>query len=985
MAKSSRQTIYSNEDLNKPITGSKSRVYTNKDLNVQDDFEPDSSDNEIDDFQPDDFEPEVAPQSNISTISPNKSFLESMTSTPEFINRASEGMNKAISRPELDMGDSNYAETPANMLDLVKGFLNPVDVATTALTGGAGLARRAGLSLVSKLMRGGAGIAGTAGVAHGGQNVYEGLSEGNNLQTFTGATEMLGNAIPASNIVKPAIRGAGVVTEAAGKGLQNYPLTDWLPGSRLVVPPAVRRLDKNLISGAAGRGLESVGSKMRNIGRTESPPIVPPVDDILNEPSVMPKRNMRERIQEIEELPEQVMNEGAPEVQLSQNPFKSVSEGIDFLNDNSSQVTPSAIPPRLMKDYKWGDYPEDSAPMSPSAIEAMEQVRPTKPAVRLNPDGTYTRFDTGEIVDSRGRPMATPTEPMIEPISQVPTRVADPIAASTEAIGGKGGKPIIKTVTEIDGTNRVWIDGVEQTQHFGPGGPTNSDIAQLHRVVADPQSFRRLQQLKNEQAQHIASEPKNVTPKAKEITIKNAPPNQRAKVMRGQHDAVDIFFENANDRRVFGAGQNMFTSGKVTNPALIQTYTDVTTTIAKEYGLPIEKARELVTGYNRRLRELSKDMPKRGEDLNFKAPSFETFMDSALRGKQPTHPLNIVKKETGSVTIKNPVLKQLGSNKETMPRDIFDKLISEGWTVKGATLSQAWPPGNPKHPSVRVVQISGTDKRPMIFEPPKSTHPMNIKGEKGSVTIRQGDKKFTVLIKPTEGDLVTKKLGPFKTIEEARIAAKKEALNSGAKEHQLWEGDEAYNKYMKVRGSIGAKGRMWAADIIDFEIDNPHPLNPTGEKGSVTIRQGSENPYKKNRVDTPVSQENPGTQSYADELLEYTTKGEPGVSIKDMTPSIKDTTKFRKDYEIAYRNPQGKPVAVARYRHYPGDVFDITDLALDKNAGLLRGKALNSIVDKLQEMGITNVTGSVSPGFLNYINKKLDKSIKSKAFTDSIN
>lgn len=79
-----------------------------------------------------------------------------------------------------------------------------------------------------------------------------------------------------------------------------------------------------------------------------------------------------------------------------------------------------------------------------------------------------------------------------------------------KVIKPNNGKPKVKVVTEIDGTNRVWINDVEQTKNFGPGGPTNAEITQLYRRVDDPKSFRRLDELKQQQADKLKAEPISV-------------------------------------------------------------------------------------------------------------------------------------------------------------------------------------------------------------------------------------------------------------------------------------------------------------------------------------------------------------------------------------------------------------------------------------------------------------------------------------------
>lgn len=117
----------------------------------------------------------------------------------------------------------------------------------------------------------------------------------------------------------------------------------------------------------------------------------------------------------------------------------------------------------------------------------------------------------------------------------------------------------------------------------------------------------------------------------KEVTIENAPPNRRAKIMRGMNDPVDVLFADDGSREIFGAGQRLFSANKAPNPALVQRFTDASNRISKDYGLPIEQARKVIGDYNAKIRSLSKEAPKYGEGLNIKAPSFDEFVKSVFK------------------------------------------------------------------------------------------------------------------------------------------------------------------------------------------------------------------------------------------------------------------------------------------------------------------------------------------------------------------
>lgn len=456
---------YTNKDLGKPLSkrpGSLSKVYTNKDLKVDDDFEPDDSDFVADSSEEtDDFQPDESPSNNISVVAENapdswsEGFINSITSG-EALGAGLSGLKGFAKGATFDI--------PESIIGGIKGAYNLVtDPINTIKSIPPGI--KAMMELTEQA---------------GARPEEFGRMMG----------QMTGQPLTTAGLVKAApsiTRGAGAVLEPTGRMMRRHqPLT----GMPIISPFAGRNLQK--LERYAGRGLENVGQRMRQVGK---PNRVKAINDKVSEPGDSP------------------LVEGQP------------------------------ISPDMELSYR--------KPLVKEPVAA-----PTKPKVRLNPDGTYTNLDTGEIFDSTGKPMALPSEAPITKDSSFfnQNRSLDK-------------RPLRERISEIEGL---------------PEQAPNNPLAALEAPSLE------------EEIQNILNQSKN----------------------------------------------------------------------------------------------------------------------------KSQHPLDI-KGEKGSVTVKNSILKQLGSNKQTMPRDIFDKLISEGWTVKGATLDQAWPPGNPKHPNVRVVQISSSDKRPMIFEPPK--------------------------------------------------------------------------------------------------------------------------------------------------------------------------------------------------------------------------------------------------------------------------
>jgi len=97
-----------------------------------------------------------------------------------------------------------------------------------------------------------------------------------------------------------------------------------------------------------------------------------------------------------------------------------------------------------------------------------------------------------------------PAEMVPTPPPAPPPVAAAPPASAVAPIPPPKAKPVIRSATDIKGNNRVWINDVEFTDRFGPGGPTMSEIHTLRRQAADPESFRRLAELKGEEFVDLA-------------------------------------------------------------------------------------------------------------------------------------------------------------------------------------------------------------------------------------------------------------------------------------------------------------------------------------------------------------------------------------------------------------------------------------------------------------------------------------------------
>lgn len=123
----------------------------------------------------------------------------------------------------------------------------------------------------------------------------------------------------------------------------------------------------------------------------------------------------------------------------------------------------------------------------------------------------------------------------------------------------------------------------------------------------------------------------------------------------------------------------------------------------------------------------------------------------------------------------------------------------------------------------------------------------------------------------------------------------------------------------------------------------------------------------------------PESPDYTSKVLEAagTNKEKPGLSVED-----KEGFKH-----VVYRNKDGEPVAVAKVVTDSNGKSSIQDLAADKTKGLLTGRAMMHVGDKLQELGATESAGTISPDAQNFLDRMKGSPKKIKAaseFADSV-
>jgi hypothetical protein len=445
---------------------SKSRVFTNADLPIQPQMGPPApieDDFIADDFEQDSAEDDFIPDDN-STQTEQVSKRGMGLSQPEtfaggFVQSLLGGEALDVSKRALTKHFSDAVTTlPENVLH---GLIGLPKLAGQALALSAGPVGEAitGRSTLDRLQ----GIGGE--ISDAARSVYDTtMQSGANPEAFGSMTgQMTLQPLLTEGLIKaapPVIRGAGYPTELLGKGIKNLnPVSNTLPvigaaGGGFpggVAGYAARQILKKAESGI-GSGIESVGRRMKSVGiKPEVSPYITnetlgnEVSTVKDSPTIVPpKKSLRERIREIQELPEEELT---PEIQ-PQDFERSIITNEDYGNlgpkaSNTSGYNPNAIldePINLEKNIITNEdvpnlgnkansrsgytpQPEQlNMPMTEGeqlikdyfnpanetppieTYKAIRQETPpkVKPKMIPNRDGTFTNMDMGEVVNSRG-------------------------------------------------------------------------------------------------------------------------------------------------------------------------------------------------------------------------------------------------------------------------------------------------------------------------------------------------------------------------------------------------------------------------------------------------------------------------------------------------------------------------------------------------------------------------------------------------------
>ena len=115
-----------------------------------------------------------------------------------------------------------------------------------------------------------------------------------------------------------------------------------------------------------------------------------------------------------------------------------------------------------------------------------------------------------------------------------------------------------------------------------------------------------------------------VAPPIVEQPVKQKPPSQRAKIFRGNHDAVDVMFPDDESRYIFGAGKRLSPSGN--NKQTLEKFGFAAKRISEKTGLTDVEARKAINDYSAYVKGLTKEQPKFGEGLSVDAKSFNDWL-----------------------------------------------------------------------------------------------------------------------------------------------------------------------------------------------------------------------------------------------------------------------------------------------------------------------------------------------------------------------
>jgi len=110
---------------------------------------------------------------------------------------------------------------------------------------------------------------------------------------------------------------------------------------------------------------------------------------------------------------------------------------------------------------------------------------------------------------------------------------------------------------------------------------------------------------------------------------------------------------------------------------------------------------------------------------------------------------------------------------------------------------------------------------------------------------------------------------------------------------------------------------------------------------------------------------------------EYTKNvlNEAGVGKPGLSETVRPGGFFSEEAEtwgsrsITYRDPQGNPIATAKIMQTPDGQWLVDEFAADKTKGLLYGRAVKSVGEKLMELGATKPASVVTPSSFNIMKR----------------
>jgi len=109
---------------------------------------------------------------------------------------------------------------------------------------------------------------------------------------------------------------------------------------------------------------------------------------------------------------------------------------------------------------------------------------------------------------------------------------------------------------------------------------------------------------------------------------------------------------------------------------------------------------------------------------------------------------------------------------------------------------------------------------------------------------------------------------------------------------------------------------------------------------------------------------------YVKKVLDKAGKGEPGLSVE---PVEGEKVTDLNAQHVVYRDKNGEPVAAAKIVQDQNGKNMVMDLATDKDKGLLSGRAIVAVGDKLDELKATEPAGTISKEGQNFLDRMRER------------